>query len=108
MHGEFSYFRRCAAAALRHNPPLTTRVAGVAGGRDMRRHSQRFVLELVNARNRDRDHPGGCALESARDPEATEVRKLTALRMLMRGIIGGCVFRISVELYGGYCVLGGD
>ena len=107
-HDEFSYFRCCAAAALRHDHPLTARFAGAAAGCEMRRHLRRFVLEFVNAPIRDRDHPGSCVLESARDPEAAEVRKLTALLMLACGIIGGPVFRVAVELYDGYCARGGD
>ena len=107
-HDEFSYFRRCAASALRHDHHLTSRVAGAAGGCEMRRHSRRFVIEFVIAPNRDHDHPGSCVLESACDPEAAEVRKLTALLMLACGIIGGPVFRVAVELYDGYCSHGGD
>ena len=58
--------------------------------------------------NHDHDHPGGCVLESARDPEAAEVRKLAALLMLACGMIGSSVFRVAVELYDSYCALGGD
>ena len=66
------------------------------------------MLEFVNSRIRDHVYPGGCVLESARDPEAAEVRKLTALLMLACGIIGGSVFRVAVELYDGYCSHGCD
>ena len=63
---------------------------------------------LVNARNRACDHVVGHAFDSALDFEASEVRKLTALMLLMHGISDASELSVTGELYQGYCVLRGD
>jgi hypothetical protein len=105
--GEFSYFERCAAAAMCYNPPSTAGVAGAAGRCEMRRQSRRLAFELVNARNRARDHVVGHAFDSALDLEASEVRKLTALMVLVHGISDAPELSVSGELYQGHCLLRG-
>ena len=108
MRGEFSYFERYAAAAMCYNSLSTAGLAGAAGRSEMRRHSRRLALELVNARNRARDHPGCRVFDSALDLEATEVRKLTATMVLMHGVSDVPELIVSGELYQGHCVLSGD
>jgi hypothetical protein len=93
---------------MSYNPPSTARLAGAAGRCEMRRHSLRLALELVNARNHARDHPGCRVFDSALDLEASEVRKLTAAMVLMHGNSDVPELNVSGELYQGYCVLRGD
>ena len=91
-----------------YNPPSTAGVAGAAGRCEMRRQSRRLALNLVNARNRARDHVVGHALDSALDLEASEVRKLTAAMVLVQGISYVPELSVSGELYLVHCVLRGD
>ena len=91
-----------------YNSPSTAGVAGAAGRCEIRRQSRRLALDLVNARNRARDHVVGHVFDSALDLEASEVRKLTALMVLMHGIRDVPELSVSGEWYQGHCVLRGD
>ena len=70
--GEYSYFGRCAAAAMHYHPPLNIDSACAAGRQGIRclslslSLSWRFVLELVNARNRAGHHLVDRARDSPR------------------------------------------
>jgi hypothetical protein len=88
-------------------PPFTAGLAGAAGQCEMRRHSRGLALELVNARICARDHLGGRAFDCALDREASEVRKLTALTVLMHGISDVPELSVSGELYQGHCMIRG-
>jgi hypothetical protein len=105
--GEFSHFGRCTAAAMCYNPPSTAGVAGASGRCEMRRQSRRLALELVNAQNRARYHPGCRVFDSALDLEASEVRKLTALMSHVHDISDAPELSVSGELYQGHCLLRG-
>jgi hypothetical protein len=73
----------------------------------MRRQSRRLALELVNAQNRARYHPGCRVFDSALDLEASEVRKLTALMAHVHDISDAPELSVSGELYQGHCLLRG-